>query len=146
MYNRILVALDHTPADDTLVPHVTELARLTGGDLVLAHVATGWVSHWGDQLNIDNTEEVREDQAYLDRTADRLRSEGFNVTARLLLGDPARELLRFSRAEKCDLIAMTTHGHRFIYDLLIGSTIDKVRHASDIPLLVVRSSSGNRGS
>jgi nucleotide-binding universal stress UspA family protein len=49
------------------------------------------------------------------------------VKARLELGDPAAGILKISDEEKCDLIAMPTHGHRFLEDLLYGSTITQVR-------------------
>jgi nucleotide-binding universal stress UspA family protein len=55
------------------------------------------------------------------------------------MGDPAKEIIRFASEQKCDLIAMGTHGHRFFGDLLLGTTADKVRHAVDIPVLLLRS-------
>ena len=138
MYHKILVALDHTPADESLLPHVRDLARLTGAELVLVHVADGWVAQWRDQLNLAESAEMREDRAYLATVAERLRSDGLIVSPVLSEGDPPREILKAARSEGCDLIAMTTHGHRFVHDFLLGSTIDKVRHESDIPLLLVR--------
>jgi manganese transport protein len=139
MYKKILVALDHTAADDSLLPHITELARLTDARLLLVHVATGWVSYWGRHLEVNESEETREDSAYLEKIAEDLREQGFSAETRLMIGDPSREILKVAQSEGCDLIAMTTHGHRFIYDMLIGNTIDKVRHATSIPMLVVRS-------
>jgi nucleotide-binding universal stress UspA family protein len=138
MYQKILVALDHTAADETLLPHVAELARLTGAQLLLVHVADGWAAQWSDQLNLAESREMREDRAYLEETAPRLAAEGLRVATRLSAGVPSREILKIAAAEGCDLIAMTTHGHRFLYDFFIGSTIDKVRHESDVPILVVR--------
>lgn len=138
MYRKILVALDNTPADASLLPHITELARLTGAAMVLVHVADGWVAQWHNHLNLADSEEMREDQIYLEKTAERLRGDGFVVQPRLSMGDPAREILKVARLEGCDLIAMTTHGHRFLVDVFLGSTIEKVRHETDIPILVVR--------
>lgn len=138
MYTRILVALDHTSADASLLPHITELARLTGAELVLVHVADGWAAQWQDLLNLSDSQEIQEDRAYLARTAQELTAAGFKVRPQLSQGEPSREILKVARAEGCDLIAMTTHGHRFIADFWLGSTIDKVRHEADIPLLLVR--------
>lgn len=138
MYRKILVALDHTQADESLLPHISGLARLTGAELVLVHVATGWVAQWGRQLNLAESEEMREDLVYLETIAERLRADGFAVRPVPSHGDPPREILKVARAEQCDLIAMTSHGHRFLVDFLLGSTIDKVRHESEIPLLIVR--------
>jgi manganese transport protein len=137
MYSRILVALDHTPADDALVPHVAQLAALTRAHLLLVHVADGWVARNYDRLKLAESEEMREDRAYLERRAGELRAKGLVVEVRLALGDPPREILRLTAEEGCDLIAMTTHGHRLIGDILFGSTIDYVRHRSRIPLLIV---------
>jgi manganese transport protein len=138
MYKRILVALDHTKADQVLLPHVTSLARLTSAELLLVHVADGWVARNYDRLKLAESEEMRLDREYLVRTADALRAEsGLVVDVRLALGDPPREILRLADDAHCDLIAMTTHGHRLIGDILFGSTIDYVRHRSKAPLLVV---------
>jgi manganese transport protein len=138
MYRRILVALDHSPADETLLPHIGQLAKLTGAELLLVHVATGWAAQWSDQLNLAESQEMREDRAYLEETAARLQAEGLPVRCLAGRGEPSREILRLAESEGCDLIAMTTHGHRFLYDIFFGSTIDKVRHGTDVPILVVR--------
>jgi nucleotide-binding universal stress UspA family protein len=138
MYRKILVALENSRADRTLVPHVTQLARLAGAELLLLHVADGWVARNYNRFDLAESEEMKEDRRYLDETAAQLRKDGITVDVRLALGDPPKEILNVARAENCDLIAMTTHGHRLMGDLLFGSTIDKVRHNSDVPLLVVR--------
>jgi nucleotide-binding universal stress UspA family protein len=138
MYRRILVALDHTSADEVLVPHVIELAQLTRAEVLLVHVADGWAARNFDRLNLAESEEMREDRAYLERTAIALRDQsGLTVTTRLAMGDPPREILKLAEDESCDLIAMTTHGHRLIGDILFGSTIEYVRHRSKAPLLIV---------
>ena len=67
-----------------------------------------------------------------------LRGEGFRVTARHSTGEPADEILKTARAEHCDLIAMTTHGHRLLSDLIYGTTITKVRHEAEIPIFLVK--------
>jgi nucleotide-binding universal stress UspA family protein len=143
MYRKILAALDHTKADQTLLPHVCELARLTRADVLLVHVADGWVARNYDRLKLAESEEMRLDREYLETTAAKLRDEtGLTIAARLALGDPPREILRLCDEEQCDLIAMTTHGHRLIGDILFGSTIDYVRHRSKAPLLILSPSRG----
>ncbi len=138
MYRRILAALDHTDADAVLLPHIRDLARMTGAEVLLVHVADGWVARNFDRLNLAESEEIREDRDYLERTAYSLRTEtGIAVKTRLAMGDPPREILRLAEEESCDLIAMTTHGHRLIGDILFGSTIEYVRHRCKAPLLIV---------
>jgi len=138
MYKKILVALDNTRADESLVPHVARMAQICGAQILLVHVADGWVARNYDRLQLQESEEMKADRAYLEKTAGDLRTQGLNATAQLALGNPPEEILRISETEKCDLIAMTTHGHRFLGDLLYGSTISKVRHNAMVPLLIVR--------
>ena len=138
MYKKILVALENSHADESLLPHVTELAKRFDSDLLLVHVADGWVARNFEQLKLRESEEMRHDREYLDRVASKMRGEGLRVMAHLALGDPPAEILKSASAEKCDLIAMTTHGHRLIGDFLLGSTIHEVRHRSNIPILLVR--------
>jgi universal stress protein A len=138
MYRKILVALENSRADHSLVPHISELARRLGSELLLVHVADGWVARNYDRLKLAESEEMREDRLYLEKTAGKLSGEGLTVTFKLALGDPPEEILKTAREENCDLIAMTTHGHRLIGDLLFGSTIHEVRHKATIPVLLVR--------
>ncbi len=138
MYRNILVALDHTKADDALLPHICQLASLVKARLLLVHVADGWAARNYDQLQLAESEEMKADRKYLEETAARVRKEtGLTVNAKLAMGDPPREILKLVEDEKCDLIAMTTHGHRLIGDILFGSTIEYVRHRTHIPLLVI---------
>ncbi|MSU69383.1 MAG: universal stress protein [Opitutaceae bacterium] len=138
MYKKILVALENSRADDTLVPHIAALARTLGAELLLLHVADGWVARNFDQLKLAESEEMRADQDYLQATAGRLRADGLHVATVLALGNPPTEILRAAAAEHCDLIAMTSHGHKLLGDIFHGSTIEKVRHNTTIPILVVR--------
>jgi nucleotide-binding universal stress UspA family protein len=138
MYRKILVALENSRADRSLLPHISELARRLDSSLLLVHVADGWVARNYDRLKLRESEEMKEDRRYLEEIAAKLRSESLKVTSKLALGDPPAEILRIAREEHCDLIAMTTHGHRLIGDLLFGSTIHKVRHEATVPVLLVR--------
>lgn len=140
MYKKILVALENGRADETLVPHVTELAKLLGSELLLVHVADGWAARNYDQLSLAESDEMRADRAYLTDIADRLTELGIVVTSELALGNPPTEIIRTAQTHSCDLIAMTSHGHKLVGDIFLGSTIDKVRHNTTIPILVVRAS------
>ena len=138
MYRKILVALENSQADQALLPHITQLARQLGSSVLLVHVADGWVARNFNKLKLAESEEMKADRAYLEQTVARLRAEGLSVSAHLALGDPPTELLKAAQAEQCDLIAMTSHGHRLLGDLLFGSTIHEVRHKTSIPVLLVR--------
>lgn len=138
MYKNILVALENSRADQSLLPHVQELAKLLGAHLLLVHVADGWAARNYEQLKLNESEEMRSDRCYLEETAAQLRRDGISVSTHLAMGDPPQEIVKIAGAEQCDLIAMTTHGHRLIGDWLFGSTIHEVRHTTTVPVLLVR--------
>jgi nucleotide-binding universal stress UspA family protein len=138
MYKKILVALENSSADKSLLPHVTELARQFHAELLLVHVADGWVARNFEALKLAESDEMKHDRVYLEKTASELRAAGLEVSAHLALGDPSTEILNTASRERCDLIAMTTHGHRLIGDLIFGSTIHEVRHKAEVPVLLVR--------
>jgi nucleotide-binding universal stress UspA family protein len=111
---------------------------MTGATLLLVHVADGWVARNFQQLKLAESQEMKDDRAYLETRARELTKEGFTCDAVLALGEPSDEIIKLARERNVDLIAMTTHGHRFISDILYGATADKVRHAVDVPVLLVR--------
>ena len=138
MYRRILVAVENSPADKTILAHVAELAKLTGASLLLVHVADGWAARNFDQLKLRESEEMRADRAYLENLRSDLTAQGLSVDTQLALGDPAEELIRAADKQQVDLIAMSTHGHRFLSDVIHGATADRVRHLVKIPVLLLR--------
>jgi nucleotide-binding universal stress UspA family protein len=138
MYQKILVAIEHSAADRAVLSHIEGLARLTGAQLLLVHVADGWVARNFDELQLRESEEMKEDVAYLEKLCEDLRALGFQTHARLAMGDPATELVKVAGDEHVDLIAMSTHGHRFISDILRGATADRLRHRTEVPVLMIR--------
>lgn len=138
MYRKILVALENGPADENLLRHVGELAGRLGSELLLLHVADGWAARNFEQLKLAESEEMKADRQYLETAAAKLRAASLKVVIHLALGNPPTEILKAAAGERCDLIAMGSHGHRLIGDLIHGSTIHEVRHKSAIPVLLVR--------
>jgi len=138
MYHHILIPLENSPADETILAHIKPLARMTGARLLLVHVADGWVARNFDQLKLAESEEMKQDRLYLEKRNRELASEGFSCKAVLALGEPSDEIIKLAREKDIDLIAMTTHGHRFVSDLLYGSTADKVRHQVEVPVLLLK--------
>jgi universal stress protein A len=138
MYRRILVAIENSPADKAIVEHVRRLASLTGAELHLVHVADGWAARNFDQLQLRESEEMKSDRDYLEKLAADLTSKGLKVSTELAMGDPATELIRLAEEREVDLLAMSTHGHRFLNDLVRGTTVNRVRHIVKIPVLLLR--------
>ena len=138
MYKRILVPVEHSPYDAAIIDHVRELAKFSGASIVLIHVADGWAARNVKQLNLRESEEMRSDREYLETMCASLEASGLQAECLLAGGDPSKEITAAATRENVDLIAMSTHGHRFIKDLLYGSVANEVRHASQIPVLLVR--------
>ena len=137
MYEKILVAVENASSDGPMLGHVRKLARLTGGGVLLVHVADGWAARNFDQLKLAESDEIRADKEYLQKQAEVFRSEGLRAEWELAMGNPPQEILRVAESSGCDLIVMASHGHKAVGDMIYGSTISKVRHNTTIPLLVV---------
>jgi nucleotide-binding universal stress UspA family protein len=137
MYNKILITLDATKSDKAILDHIRPLAREFHSRLVLLHVADGWAARRFGAEAI--SAEVTEDRAYLEKVRAELGAEGFSdVQTALAYGEPSVEIVRWVEKEGCDLIAMSTHGHRLIGDLLFGTTASRVQHRVNVPVLLLR--------
>jgi nucleotide-binding universal stress UspA family protein len=139
MYQRILVPVEHSEYDDIILSHIKKLARTCNdASIVLIHVADGWAARNIRQLDLRESEEMKSDREYIESIADTLETDGFQVEAILASGDPATEIAATATRENCDLIAMATHGHRGLADVLHGSVAHELRHKSMLPVLMVR--------
>ena len=136
MYNTILVTLDGTSTDRAIIEHVKDLAKLAQSRLVLLHVADGWAARTYGPDAV--SPEIAEDMAYLEKVRAEFQSAGISADAQLAYGDPADQIIKWVEHKRCDLVAMSTHGHRFLADLFLGSTANKVRHSIAIPILLLR--------
>jgi len=146
VYHHILIPLENSPTDETILDHVRPLAKMTGARITLIHVADGFVARHYRATNLAASQEMQDDQAYLDRVCAGLRGEGFDTQATLECGEPTEQILATAEREGCDLIAMSTHGHRFISDFIFGSVANEVRHRTDIPVLLVRAQKSEKAS
>jgi len=136
MYDKILVTLDGTASDRAIIEHVKSLAKLANSRLVLLHVADGWAArhHGADAVS----PEITEDTAYLEKVREEFVAAGVSTEAELAYGEPAREIVRWVEQKGCDLVAMSTHGHRFLADIFLGTTANRVQHAVGVPVLLLR--------
>lgn len=139
MYERILVTLENSPCDATILAHVRELARVCNAAVILIHVADGFAARNLDSLQLRESDEMRSDRAYLEKCRAELESAGVEADALLASGDPSTEIAAAAERENVSLIAMATHGHRLLNDIVRGSVANEVRHRSRIPVLMVRS-------
>ena len=136
MYDKILVTLDTTPSDRAIIEHIQPLAVLLHSEVVLLHVADGWAAQ---RFGADAVSpEVTQDQAYLELVRGEFAASGIPCTAELAYGVPAEEIIRWVEEHGCDLVAMSTHGHQFLADLVLGETAMRVQHHLSVPVLLLR--------
>ena len=136
MYDTILLTLDGTPTDRAIIEHVKELAKLAHSRIVLLHVADGWAARTYGPDAV--SPEITEDTAYLERVRLEFQALGIPTQSKLAYGEPDKEIIKWVRQKPCDLVAMSTHGHRFLADLFLGTTATKVRHSISVPVLLLR--------
>jgi len=136
MYDTILVTLDGTPTDRAIIEHVKQLAKLAHSRLVLLHVADGWAARTYGPDAV--SPEIAEDTAYLEEVRAEFQSIGITAQAELAYGEPADEIIKWVKQKGCDLVAMSTHGHRFLADVFLGATASRVQHSISAPVLLLR--------
>ncbi len=136
MYKTILVTLDGRPTDAAIVEHVKRLAKLAGSRVILLHVADGWAArtYGADAVS----PEITEDTAYLSAICEQFRQAGITAEFELAYGEPVKEIVRWVGEKGCDLVAMSTHGHRFLADIFMGTTAHRVQHMVSVPVLLLR--------
>ena len=136
IYGTILVTLDGTPTDRAIIEHVKKLAKLAQSRLVLLHVADGWAArtYGPDAVSA----EIAEDTAYLEKVRAEFQSAGITAQAELAYGEPSKEIIKWVQQKGCDLVAMSTHGHRFLADVFLGTTASRVQHNISAPVLLLR--------
>lgn len=136
MYKKILIPLENSCTDNVILNHIRPLARLTNARIIFVHVADGFMAR--NQRDLGESVEMREDYKYLKKREQEFQAEGFEADSILLYGEPYKEILMLAEKEHCDLIAMATHGHRFLSDIILGSVASEVRHGTRIPVLQIK--------
>ncbi len=136
MYKTILVTLDGTSSDRAIIEHVKKLAKIAQSRVVLLHVADGWAArtYGGDAVS----PEISEDTDYLKKVQAVFQGASIPTSFELGYGDPSREIVKWVEQKGCDLVAMSTHGHRFLADLFLGTTANRVQHKVSVPVLLLR--------
>jgi len=136
MYKTILVTLDGTSTDRAIIEHIKPLAKLASSRVVVLHVADGWAARTYGPDAVSR--EILEDTAYLAKVRSEFQGAGISAEAEMAYGDPAREIVKWVKDKGCDLVAMSTHGHRFLADLFLGTTANRVQHSISVPVLLLR--------
>lgn len=136
-YQRILVTLDHSPLDRIALGHAGSLAQFHGAQLYLLHIEEGVTSQvYGSE---SATAEVQEGRRYFEEILAGVRRAG--IAADLVIvhaPTPKEAIIREARRIAPDLLVMGAHGHKGLKDIIFGATINEVRHAVGVPVLIVR--------
>jgi manganese transport protein len=136
---RIGVALEHNHTDAEILNRALSLAQSSkeSSELVLLHVVDTPVTTVLGAETADRESDA--DERYLAQLVDSLSDRGYKARAVLLHGpDPAGALVAHLRRDRVDLLVVGSHGHGMVRDLLLGQTVDRVRHGLDVPMLIAR--------
>jgi nucleotide-binding universal stress UspA family protein len=136
LYKTILVTLEGTPTDRAIIDHIKLLARAMESRVVLFHVASGVPAkyHRTDAAG----KEVEESRASLERVRAEFTAANIPAEVELAYGEPVKEIVNWVKQKGCDLVAMSTHGHQLIADLVLGTTAIHVQHSIRVPVLMLR--------
>jgi len=130
VYKNILVAMDCSPVDDVIIEHVSALALQNNASVHLLHVVH---SHTLDQHRVMRTQA----EAALNSGCETLKTRGIEAHILIRSGEPDAEILEEIETADYDLVAMATHGHSFIGDILFGSVSRTLKHNISVPLLLI---------
>ena len=130
VYKKILVAMDCSPVDDTIIEHVSDLALQNNAQVYLLHVVH---SHTLDQERTLH----KQAEACLKSCYELLQARSIEVHTLIRSGEPDTEILKEIEEKDYDLVAMATHGHSFIGDILFGSVSRTLKHKISVPLLLI---------
>src|ERR1700720_868894 len=136
MYQTLLLTFVGTATDRAIVEHIKQLATLARSRLVLLHVADGWAARTYGPDAV--SPEIAEDTAYLEKIRAEFQVVGIPTEAELAYGEPVKEIIKWIQQKGCDLVAMSTHGHRFLADIFLGTTASRVQHRISVPVLLLR--------
>ncbi len=151
MYQKILVPLDGSELAECVLPHVEVIASgCRVGNIILARAVDPFELPASLEYEVYARQDLQEEwqkaeleerlaaQEYLNRLVGRVRKEGRNVQAQVLVGRAATSLANYAAEERVDLIVMATHGRSGIRRWVWGSTADRLLRSSCVPVLMVR--------
>jgi manganese transport protein len=134
-YNKIAITVDFSKSDSKAISN----AFSQGGrdaEYILIHIVETAGARVLD-YDIDDLETVS-DKINLEKYKTELISKGFKIETKLGFGNPKKSIPEIVNNCDCDLLVMGAHGHRAFKDMLLGTTLDTVRHNVKVPVLIVK--------
>ncbi|MCO6147740.1 Nramp family divalent metal transporter [Flavobacterium sp. NRK1] len=136
VYDNIAIALDFSKTDVKSIASAMQLGGKSAHYTLIHVVETVGAMMYGDQAN---DFETKSDTNYLVKYKEALEEKGYNVTTRLSFGSPKKQIpLIVNQSGNFDILILGAHGHNFIKDIILGTTVDAVRHKVSIPVLIIK--------
>lgn len=140
MYQSIIVAVDGSAQSGRAAAAAAELAKLSGGRVVVFHAREHQdvIGKSGGTFDVEYPEEAN---AIVDKAVTAVRSLGVPVISSIVhvsLGHIAAKIVEAAGTEGCDTIVLGSHGRSVVAAAILGSTADKVLRLADRPVLVIR--------
>jgi nucleotide-binding universal stress UspA family protein len=139
MYDKILVAVDHSEISDRAVLAARDLALLSKGEVWVLHLREREIATRTAMVIAD--ESVDEAKASVDAIVDKLTAAGVKAHGEVrntMFGYAGREIVDDAIQHGVDVIVMGSRGRGDLAGLILGSTAHKVIHLADRPVLVIR--------
>jgi nucleotide-binding universal stress UspA family protein len=145
MYRKIMVPLDGSQVAECVIPHIEAIAGKSAARVELVTViepleipTRGQIALSDDDIKQIDAEGKNEAGKYLKQVASRLKQAGINAESVILSGKAADSLVRYAVNNGVDLIIMATHGRSGISKIFWGSVAEKILRATDIPVLLIK--------
>lgn len=143
---KTLVPLDGSQTSESIIPYIKELASKLKSEVVLFQAIQPFynvVVTVEGAIYVPYTPEemksmVTTAEGYLNKVAEPLKGQGITAGCKVGIGDPAKAIIDFADEVHADIVAMSTHGRSGIDRWAFGSVADKVLHAGNTPILLVR--------
>lgn len=135
IYKKIAVSLDFSDIDEAVINNALALGNKDAEYLIVHVVETAGAHFMGNEIK---DLETKADKKVLDNIAVQLEAKGYKVKTALGYGSPKKAIPFHVKEYGADILVMGSHGHQFIKDIILGTTINSVRHNVDIPVLIIR--------
>lgn len=134
-YKHIAVAIDFSSIDNKSISTALQLGGKEATYTLIHVVETAGALVYGSQID---DYETSSDASYLKDYRERIKNKGYNISIKLGFGNPKKQISKVVNEGPFDILVMGAHGHNWMKDILLGTTVDAVRHKVNIPIMIVR--------
>lgn len=133
-YSRIAITVDFSDSDNAALSQAVLQAQ-KHTQLILIHIVeTAGALVLGEEIkDHESTSDIKQ----LEKYKKHLQDLGYEVETALGYGNPKKQIPIIVNQKQAELLIMATHGHKGLNDFLFGTTLDKVRHNINVPVLIV---------